>query len=274
MSEWEPEEIVIARPRPWGKLLLVVLLAVACIGGVWYLRERIMKTNPSRLAVVAQHVRSDVTSTGDSLEIVVSWQFTDSVGMPQPDSARLEVGLEGADPRVVILPAKQLSDTLRIGAPPAGQSAMGHSCVSGVHGSRLSGESCTPWQFVRPAADTVPSKPARGDSADKKTAAGTTGAAKGPVILRLVVRPSGRQVDPDIAGKCAAWQRAHPGHSVWLRVNDTAVPECMGPNGKPTVAQFCAFAVLQDGSRVKTENSTNNPYCEELYQIWVGERIS
>ena len=48
----------------------------------------------------------------------------------------------------------------------------------------------------------------------------------------------------------------------------------MGPNGKPTVAQFCAFAVLEDGDRVKTENSTNSPYCETLFQAWVRERIS
>jgi hypothetical protein len=57
-------------------------------------------------------------------------------------------------------------------------------------------------------------------------------------------------------------------------VNHSAVPECTGPNGKPTVAQFCAFAVLQDGERVKTESSTNSPYCDELYQAWVRERIS
>ena len=48
-----------------------------------------------------------------------------------------------------------------------------------------------------------------------------------------------------------------------------AVADCMGPNGKPTVAQFCAFAVLEDGPRVKTENSTNDPYCEGLFQAWV-----
>jgi hypothetical protein len=95
-----------------------------------------------------------------------------------------------------------------------------------------------------------------------------------PEVLRIVVRPSGRQVDPDVGGKCAQWQRNNPDRSVWIEVNDRAVAECTGPNGKPTVAQFCAFAVLQNGERVKTENSTNNPYCERLYQDWVRERIS
>ena len=43
---------------------------------------------------------------------------------------------------------------------------------------------------------------------------------------------------------------------------------------KPTVAQFCAFAILSDGRRVKTENSVNNPYCEQLFQDWVRQRVT
>ena len=62
---------------------------------------------------------------------------------------------------------------------------------------------------------------------------------------------------------------------MWIRgdVNREAIPGT-GPNGKPTVAQFCAFAVLGDGRRVKTENSTNDPYCERLFQIWSRERVT
>jgi hypothetical protein len=271
MSEWEPDEIVITRPRPWGKWLAGVLLLGALVYGVRYFYQSKMK--PSDPAVAAEQVRSDVTSTGDSLDIVVSWRLADKVGAPEPDSIRLEVGLENSDPSVVILPARQRSDTLRVAAPAAGGTAMGHSCVSAVQGGRLSGESCTPWQFVRPAVDTPPSKTQPKDTTKRKTAE-KSGTAKASSVLRLVVRPSGQQVDPDVNGKCAAWQRDNPGASVWLEANHTAVPECMGPNGKPTVAQFCAFAVLQDGERVKTENSTNNPYCEELYQAWARERIS
>lgn len=279
MSEWEQDEIVIKRPRPWGKVTVILLLMAACVGGLWFFRARIMSMQPSRLGVVAEHVRSDVTGVGDSLDIVVSWQFTDSTRGPQPDSARLEVGLEGANPTVVILPAKQLSDTLRLGAPAAGGTAMGHSCVSGVHGSRLSGESCTPWQFVRPSAQAVPPTRTPHDTARKSdtTKKGVTAVppvSKNQVVLRIVVRPSGQQVDPDIGGKCAAWQRDNPEKPVWVEVNRKAVPECMGPNGKPAVAQFCAFAVLEDGRRVKTENSTNNRYCEELYRAWAREQIS
>ena len=278
MSEWVQDEIVIKKPRRWVKAIVILLLIAACVAGLWFLRAHILSMQPSRLGVVAEHVRSDVTSVGDSLDVVVSWAFTDSARGPQPDSARLEVGVEGADPRVSILPAKQLSDTVRIGGPPVGGTAMGHSCVSGVHGSRLSLESCTPWQFVRPGVQAPPRvKPQRdtgknGDTAKKAAVAPSVTGQE--VVLRLVIRPTGQQVDPDIGGKCAAWQRDNPGKSVWIQVNQTAVPDCMGPNGKPAVAQFCAFAVLEDGRRVKTENSTNNPYCDELYRAWAREAIS
>jgi hypothetical protein len=40
------------------------------------------------------------------------------------------------------------------------------------------------------------------------------------------------------------------------------------------VAQFCAFAVLPNGRRVKTATSTNNHYCEELFVEWTRERYS
>ncbi len=87
-------------------------------------------------------------------------------------------------------------------------------------------------------------------------------------------QPTGLQVDQDVEGACARWQLAHPADSVWIEVNRTAVPECTGPNRKPTVAQFCTFAVLPDGRRVKTANSVNNPYCEELFVEWLRERVS
>lgn len=271
MAVWEPEEIVIKKARTRRTGLVVALVLFACLIGAWLLRDRLFPT-PKRVAVLAEHVRSEIIGAGDSLEVIASWRFTDRPEAPQPDSARLEIGLEGADPVVVILPAKQHSDTVRIVAPPVGKTAMGHSCVSAVQAGRLSGDSCTPWQFVRPAVDTPVPLP-RADSVNKKPAARGAGKPQ-PTVLRLVVRPSGRQVDPDIDGKCAEWQDRNPGRSVWIKVNDTAVEACMGPNGKPTVAQFCAFAVLEDGERVKTENSTNSPYCEDMYQAWVRERLS
>ena len=73
------------------------------------------------------------------------------------------------------------------------------------------------------------------------------------------MQPEGVQVDPDMDGRCAQWQRDHPGSSVWVETNRTAVPECTGPNGKPTVAQFCAFAVLGDGRKVATKSSEGDP---------------
>ena len=82
------------------------------------------------------------------------------------------------------------------------------------------------------------------------------------------------QVDLDQNGRCAAWQRANPGRSVWVMVNKEAVRECTGPNGKPTVAQFCAFAVLTDGRRVKTLSSAKVDYCNELFAAWSEQRTA
>jgi hypothetical protein len=273
MSEWDQDdqEIVIPKRRPLLKLFVVMLLTAIVMVGLWFLLGRMRTVAPTVVAPV-RNVHSDVTGVGDSLDVIVTWTFADTAGAPDPDSARIEVGLEGTDPKVELLPSSQLADTLRIAAPPSGSTGKGHSCVSGVYRSRLSGESCTPWEFVRPAAEAAPPKqPA--DTGQKKPSRPAT-AGKARTILRLVVRPSGRQVDPDVGGKCAAWQRDNPGKSVWIAVNDSAVAACMGPNGKPTVAQFCAFAVLENGQRVKTENSNNNPYCETLFQAWVRERIS
>lgn len=274
MSEWDQDdqEIVVPKRRPLGKLLVWTLLLAAMAVGLWYFFGRLRNVAPTVVAG-ARNVHSDVNGVGDSLDVVVSWNFADTAGTPPPDSARLEVGLEGTDPNVVLLPSRQRSDTLRIGAPPTGSTGKGHSCVSGVYRSRLSGESCTPWEFVRPAVESGPTKPALRDSTMQKPSRSAT-SGKTPTILRLVVRPAGRQVDPDVSGKCAAWQRSNPEQSVWIAINEKAVPDCTGPNGKPTVAQFCAFAVLEDGERVKTENSINNPYCEGLFQAWVRERIS
>ena len=56
-------------------------------------------------------------------------------------------------------------------------------------------------------------------------------------------------------------------------MNNQAIRECTGPNGKPTVAQFCAFAVLADGRRVTTR-LRRRTYCERLFAEWGRERIS
>ena len=75
-------------------------------------------------------------------------------------------------------------------------------------------------------------------------------------------------------GRCASWQQQNPGRSVWVTVNQQAVPECTGLNGKPTVAQFCAFAVLSDGRRVRTHSSEKVEYCNELFRKWREERTA
>jgi hypothetical protein len=172
---------------------------------------------------------------------------------------------DGAISQVATVPANEYSDTLRVPAPAPGQTASGYSCVAPMTRGRLTPESCTPWQFVRPAAGQT-----RADSAPARTPR----AAAAIKVSRIVVQPEGMQVDPDLEARCATWQQRNPGRSVWVTVNRQAIKECTGPNGKPTVAQFCAFAVLSDGRRVKTLSSENVDYCDELFRTWSAERTA
>ena len=274
MARWQPpsEQVVEARKQSrWPMVLLLVALLGVAGAGLWIIRLRMQPQRPADLST-AVGVRSEISVAGDSLDIAVFWRLTEPASAAPADSVRIEVGLgSGAEPQILITPNTHNTDTLRIPAPQAGETASGYSCVAAVHGPRLSRETCTPWQYVRPMArassgpvDTAARAPAR-----------KQGQAQASVsVARIVIQPSGQQVDPDLGGRCAAWQQRNPGRSVWIEVNQEAVPECMGPNGRPTVAQFCAFALLTDGRRVKTASSTNNPYCDRLYQEWVRERTT
>jgi hypothetical protein len=259
------------RPRRWP-LVLVAVVAVVAVAS-WLFRERVFPPPPLVPKANIDGVKSDIAQRGDSLEVVVAWIMSEGPLAALVDSVRVEVDVASNDSsRVAMLPASRRVDTLRFGVPPVGQATAGTSCVSTLSLGRLSHERCTPWQFVRPSAtavvpdsttrDTLPRKPGRHEPA-----------TKAPRITRIVVHPEGQQVDPDLDGRCAGWQRRHPGQSVWIDVNRTAVPECTGPNGKPTVAQFCAFAVLEDGRRVQTANSAKNRYCADLFEQWIRERV-
>lgn len=202
----------------------------------------------------ATAVKSEVSQAADSLQVVVSWDLTLSVPAGRPDSIRVKVASER--PRYLLAtvqPANQLADTTYLPAPSPGETIKGVSCVTAVHPAEPPAESCTPWQYVRPTGPPPAS-------------------ASNP--NRIVVQPGGLQVDPDVGGKCAAWQRAHSEESVWTAVNRSAVPDCTGPNGKPTVAQFCVFAVLPDGRRIKAAGVPSNSYCDELFVEWTRERYS
>jgi hypothetical protein len=203
----------------------------------------------------ATEVRSDIFQLGDSLQVVVSWDLTLSDSSGKPDSLRVKVlpQQQRRDSLISMQSVNNLADTLRLPSPAVGQTVSGISCVAAQHTGELGDEACTPWQYVRPAA---------------------TDQTPGAALTQIVIQPSGLQVDPDLNGECARWQQTHPGESVWIEVNITAVPECTGPNKKPTVAQFCAFAVLPGGQRIKTANSANNPYCDELFEEWIRERFS
>jgi hypothetical protein len=202
----------------------------------------------------ATEVRSAISPTADSLQIVVSWDLTLSTPEGQPDSIRIKVvPAPGNDSMIAMQTATVFADTALLPAPAPGQTLTGSSCVAARYPDQPLAEVCTPWQYVRPMA---------------------TAQASVAAPQRIVIQPSGLQVDPDVDGRCAEWQRTHPGESVWIVVNRAAIRECTGVNGKPTVAQFCAFMVLLDGRRVKTANSANNSYCEELFLEWTRERYS
>jgi hypothetical protein len=273
MRPWEPPvEQVIEQPKPRRWPLVVLLLAVVgvAVAGLWMIRSRQLAAFRADVLPRVTEVRSELTAQGDSLEVVVRWQMPAVRAGVVPDSVRVEVGLgDGRQSQTKVSPNDRTSDTLHLPPPLEGQSAVGYSCVATVEAARLSRETCTPWQYVRPTAQAAP--PARADSAPGHP---KPGAAPAAAIARIVVVPDGQQVDPDVRGECAAWQRSHPEGSVWIEVNRQAIPDCTGPNGKPTVAKFCAFAILADGRRVKTAASTNDAYCDRLFQSWVRERIA
>jgi len=237
--------------RNWA-IYSALTLGAAILMFEGFLSDRPTRT-PLPTLSQATDVRSAIAETAESLEVVVGWDLTLSVPEGVPDSVVIRVIPEGrADSLTSIKPAHQLSDTAYLPAPPAGQTAQGLSCVAARHGELPPQVVCTPWQYVRPTASAVVAALPR----------------------QIVVQPSGLQVDPDIGGRCAEWQRTHPPDSVWIEVNRKAVPECTGPNQKPIVAQFCAFAVLPDGRRIKTANSINNRYCDVLFTEWIRERLS
>jgi hypothetical protein len=253
--------------------VLGLLLLVALAAGLWVAYRRIQTTPPTPPSAEAGSVRSTVYRSGDSLEVAVAWELMIDSLRTAPESIRIEVGLSGGEQAsVATQSAARNSDTLRVAAPTPGHTASGYSCVAPIHRGQIRRESCTPWQFVVPAADTAPTIGASGDTTGRPARGGKATSPSG--IVRIVVQPAGLQVDPDIDGRCARWQRNNPGQSVWIEVNREAIPQCTGANGKPTVAQFCAFAELGDGRRVLTENSSNNVYCDRLYREWAGERVS
>jgi len=275
VARWQPpEEQIVQAPKPARWPMIVLLLGVlgAAGAGLWLLSRRLHPPMSMDMLASATDVRSAVSAAGDSLDVVVSWRLTEGSAGILPDSVRLEVGLgDGRESRNHITSSDRTTDTLRLPAPAPGKTVAGYSCVAAVHGTRLSPESCTPWQYVRPAAQLPIAPESTAAKAPRKVA---RSAGRAPRIVRIVVEPDGQQVDPDVGGRCATWQRQNPTRRIWIDVNREAIPECTGPNGKPTIAPFCAFAVLEDGRRVKTENSTNDLYCERLFQLWVRERVT
>jgi hypothetical protein len=272
VARWQPpEELVVEAPKPRRWPIVVLLLAILGVAGagLWMLRRQLQPQRGTGMMETTD-VRSEVTIDGDSLDIVVHWRLAETPAAQRPDSFRIEAGLgDGRESVAKVASGERQTDTLHLPAPMPGETASGYSCAASVHGGRLAREACTPWQFVRPSAQLPPAPPETSATRPKRKAA-----APSPSVVRIVIEPEGQQVDPDVGGRCAAWQRRNPGRTVWIEVNQEAIPECMGSNGKPTVAKFCAFAVLSDGRRTKTSNSSNDAYCERLFQAWVRQRVA
>lgn len=236
--------------RNWA-VYFALTLGVAGLMSEGFLSDRPAR-NALPLLSQATDVRSTIAETAGSLQVVVGWDLTLSGPEGLPDSVVVRVIPEPqANTLTSTRPAHQLTDTAYLPPLAAGKTMQGISCVAAQHLEQPPQEVCTPWQYVRPPANTVATVPPS----------------------QIVVQPVGLQVDPDVGGRCAEWQRTHSADSVWIEVNMKAVPECTGPNQKPIVAQFCAFAVLPDGKGIKTANSTNNRYCEELFAEWIRERL-
>jgi len=226
---------------------MAVLVASLMLDG--FLRDHPQHPLP-KLSYAAE-VRSALAEVGESLQVVVSWDLTLSDPEGRPDSVLIRVTPgRGSGAVLATQTPNQLSDTVYLPVPQRGETLAGLSCVATEHNGYPVDESCTPWQYVRPTASAA------------------------ETVNQIMIRPNGLQIDPDVGGKCAQWQRANPERSVWIQVNVTAVPECTGPNRKPAVAQFCAFAVLPGGKRVKTGTSSNNSYCDELFVEWSRELYS
>jgi hypothetical protein len=253
------------------RLVVPALFLLAAAVVVWQFLLQPPKRPLPPPVVEATEVRSNVSREGDSLRVAVNWRLVTPRGPEVAESSRVEVGVnDGEISQVATVPADEHSDTLWVPAPKPGQTASGYSCVAAMTRGRLTRESCTPWQFVRPSAGPTPA-----DSAPAVKPGGRSRAARGAAkVSRIVVKPDGIQVDPDVSGRCATWQRLNPERSVWVTVNRQAVADCTGANGKPIVAQFCAFAVLADGRRVKTVASDKVAYCDRLFREWSAEKIS
>lgn len=264
-------DVELVKPPLW-KRAIPVLLLLALGATIWYFITTTGQPTAPDIVAEATDVRSEVTREGDSLEVTVGWDLTTASAQSVPESIRVEIGLNDSElASVSTQPADRQADTLRIATPEPGGTASGYSCVSAIHRGRLMKESCTPWQFVLPSVEQAADSTA--PPVSRPQSRRDTVAASRAQVSRIVVQPSGLQVDPDIDGRCAAWQKQNPGRSVWMEVNQKAVAECTGPNGKPTVAQFCAFAVLADGRRVQTKNS-GNAYCARLFKEWSAEKVS
>src|SRR6476469_3496288 len=216
MPRWEPptEQIIQPlKPKRWPFVVLLLAVLGVAIAGLWMIRRRAQAAYRAEALPIATDVRSELSTAADSLQVVVTWQISALSGGGRVDSIRVEVGLgDGRKSQTQVSPSDQRTDTLRLPSPAEGESAAGYSCVATVQAARLSRETCTPWQYVRPTAELpkAATPPASDSSKPAPTPRRKATAGASASVERIVIQPDGQQVDPDIGGKCSAWQRLHP----------------------------------------------------------------
>ena len=146
-----------------------------------------------------------------------------------PDSVRVEVGLgDGArvaEPRPRAPPDRHAAPA----GPAPGETASGYSCVAPVRGGRLSRETLHP-VAIRPPVRPASTPPGQRPVPPREASGGSRPARRRRHRrVRIVVAALGQQVDPDVGGRCAAWQRRNPKRSVWIEVNREAIRSAWAP---------------------------------------------
>src|SRR5689334_13196377 len=113
-------------PRPfWRWWILLALLVLGGLGAIAYYMIVVRAQSALRALANAGQVQSLVSPWGDSLQVIVSWEFT-TPPRQRADSLRVEVQIDSlrtVATRVRLHSGRRRQDTVYVPAPPPGTSA-------------------------------------------------------------------------------------------------------------------------------------------------------